>query len=174
WGCPRIAHQITLAFAIPINKGVVRRILAVRPEPYPAGPSWLTALGHAKDSLWSLDRLPREDLRGSSGRPVSEWPQSCSGDRDVFELSVGPNDARSHWRCQRTTVSGCTTIEAVRCRALARRTQNSRSPVRRCGRGTLRRSTLNCLRSATFSSATARAPLQNRPSVRHETTRQAT
>jgi hypothetical protein len=57
WGCPRIAHQITLAFGIPINKDVVRRILAVRyqPTPDPAGPSWLTVLGHAKDSLWSLD-----------------------------------------------------------------------------------------------------------------------
>src|ERR1700704_573176 len=36
---------------------VVRRILAVgyQPEPGSAGPSWLTVLGHAKDSLWSLD-----------------------------------------------------------------------------------------------------------------------
>ena len=35
----------------------VRRILAARYEPTPnsAGPSWLTALGHAKDSLWSVD-----------------------------------------------------------------------------------------------------------------------
>jgi putative transposase len=57
WGCPRIAQQITLAFGIPINKDVVRRILAARYEPKPdsTGPSWLTALGHAKDSLWSLD-----------------------------------------------------------------------------------------------------------------------
>jgi hypothetical protein len=57
WGCPRIAQQITLAFGIPINKDVVRRILAVRSKPRPdsAGPSWLTVLGHAKDSLWSLD-----------------------------------------------------------------------------------------------------------------------
>ena len=57
WGCPRIAHQITLAFGIPINKDVVRRILAARYQPKPdsAGPSWLTVLGHAKDSLWSLD-----------------------------------------------------------------------------------------------------------------------
>ena len=30
WGCPRIAQQITLAFGIPINKDVVRRILAAR------------------------------------------------------------------------------------------------------------------------------------------------
>jgi hypothetical protein len=57
WGCPRIAQQIALAFGIPINKDVVRRILAVRYQPRPdaAGPSWLTVLGHAKDSLWSLD-----------------------------------------------------------------------------------------------------------------------
>jgi putative transposase len=57
WGCPRIAQQITLAFGIPINKDVVRRILAVRyrPKPDAAGPSWLTVLGHTKDSLWSLD-----------------------------------------------------------------------------------------------------------------------
>ena len=57
WGCPRIAQQIALAFGIPINKDVVRRILAVRYQPGPdsAGPSWLTVLGHAKDSLWSLD-----------------------------------------------------------------------------------------------------------------------
>jgi putative transposase len=35
----------------------VRRILAARywPEPDSAGPSWLTVLGHAKDSRWSLD-----------------------------------------------------------------------------------------------------------------------
>src|ERR1700736_2881899 len=57
WGCPRIAQQMALAFGIPINKDVVRRILAARyrPKPDSAGPSWLTALGHAKDSLWSLD-----------------------------------------------------------------------------------------------------------------------
>ncbi len=59
WGCPRIAQQIALAFAISLTKDVVRRILAVRYQPAPrpnsAGPSWLTFLGHTKDSLWSLD-----------------------------------------------------------------------------------------------------------------------
>src|SRR5207253_9642655 len=40
-----------------IDKDVVRRILAARyqPEPDSPGPSWLTFLGHMKDSLWSLD-----------------------------------------------------------------------------------------------------------------------
>jgi len=57
WGCPRIAQQIALAFGVPLNKDVVRRILAARCRPAPdsAGPSWITVLGHAKDSLWSLD-----------------------------------------------------------------------------------------------------------------------
>jgi putative transposase len=56
WGCPRIANQITLAFGIPINKDVVRRILARHygPEPDGGGPSWLSFLGHMKDSLWSV------------------------------------------------------------------------------------------------------------------------
>jgi hypothetical protein len=35
WGCPRIAHQFTLAFGIPMNKDAVRRILAVRHQPTP-------------------------------------------------------------------------------------------------------------------------------------------
>jgi len=57
WGCPRIAQQIALAFGIPINKDVMRRILAARSKPGSdsKGPSWLTVLGHTKDSLWSLD-----------------------------------------------------------------------------------------------------------------------
>ena len=57
WGSPRIAQQITLAFGIPIDKDMVRRILAshYRPEQGSAGPSWLTFIGHLKDSLWSID-----------------------------------------------------------------------------------------------------------------------
>ena len=57
WGCPRIAQQIGLAFDIQIDKDVVRRVLAThyRPGPDSSGPSWLTFLGQAKDSLWSID-----------------------------------------------------------------------------------------------------------------------
>src|SRR5215475_13775227 len=64
WGCPRIAEQITLAFGVPINKDVVRRILALyyRPVPDDGGPSWLTFLGHTKDSLWSVDLLRCESV----------------------------------------------------------------------------------------------------------------
>ncbi len=57
WGCPRIAQQLGLAFDIQIDKDVVRRVLAThyRPAPNSSGPSWLTFLGHTKDSLWSID-----------------------------------------------------------------------------------------------------------------------
>jgi hypothetical protein len=57
WGCPRIAEQIKLAFGIEIDKDVVRRILTKHygPESNAGAPSWLTFLGHIKDSLWSCD-----------------------------------------------------------------------------------------------------------------------
>jgi len=64
WGCRRIAQQIALAFGLDIDKDVVRRILAVhfRPESGSSGPSWLTFLGHTKDSLWSADLFRCESL----------------------------------------------------------------------------------------------------------------
>src|SRR5262249_49932600 len=65
WGCPRIAQQIALAFGFQIDKDVVRRILAThnRPKPDVCGPSWLTFLGHLKDSLWSIDLFRCESAR---------------------------------------------------------------------------------------------------------------
>jgi len=52
WGCPRIAQQMASAFNIQIDKDVVRRILAHHypPGQDSGGPSWLTFLGHMKDS----------------------------------------------------------------------------------------------------------------------------
>jgi hypothetical protein len=57
WGCKRIAQQIAVAFGVDIDKDVVRRILAIHfhPESGSGGPSWLSFIGHIKDSLWSLD-----------------------------------------------------------------------------------------------------------------------
>ena len=57
WGCKRIAQQIALAFGVEINKDMVRRILAMhfQPDSGSGGPSWLSFIGQAKDSLWSLD-----------------------------------------------------------------------------------------------------------------------
>ena len=64
FGCPRIAQQINLAFGLDLNKDVVRRILAdhYRPAPGKHGPLWLTTLGHAKDSLWSIDLFRCESI----------------------------------------------------------------------------------------------------------------
>ena len=65
FGCVRIAQQISHAFAIKIDKDVVRRILARHYRPGDSGatgPSWLTFIGHAKDSLWSIDLFRCESL----------------------------------------------------------------------------------------------------------------
>ncbi len=65
FGCPRIAQQINKAFGIDIDKDMVRRILAAhyRPgSPGDSGPSWLTFLGHTKDSLWSIDLFRCESI----------------------------------------------------------------------------------------------------------------
>jgi putative transposase len=57
WGYKRIAQQIALAFGVEIDKDVVRRILGTHfhPESGSGGPPWLSFIGRAKDSLWSLD-----------------------------------------------------------------------------------------------------------------------
>ena len=64
FGYQRIADQISIVFGIEFDKDVVRRVLAkhYRPEPGSNGPSWLTFLGHSKDSLWSVDLFRCESL----------------------------------------------------------------------------------------------------------------
>jgi len=53
FGYQRIAHQLSLVFDIELEKDVVQRVLAkhYRPNPGDRGPSWLSFLGHTKDSL---------------------------------------------------------------------------------------------------------------------------
>jgi putative transposase len=91
WGCPRIAQQIALAFDIQINKDVVRRILAARYQPQPDsdGPSWLTFLGHMKDSLWSLDLFRCES--------ATLWMMTANSEfaRDRQRILFGHGKARS-------------------------------------------------------------------------------
>ncbi len=64
FGYQRIADQISLVFDVEIDKDVVRRVLAkhYRPQPGSNGPSWLTFLGHSRDSLWSVDLFRCESL----------------------------------------------------------------------------------------------------------------
>ena len=53
-----------MAFGVDINKDLVRRVLAkhYRPAPDNGGPSWLTFIGHTKDSLWSIDLFRCESI----------------------------------------------------------------------------------------------------------------
>ncbi len=64
YGCPRFAQQINLAFGLDLDKDTVRRGLAVHYKLDPANraPSWLTTLGHAKDSLSSIDLFRCESI----------------------------------------------------------------------------------------------------------------
>ena len=64
FGCPRIAQQISHAFGLEIDKDMVRRILANHPLPKSGGegPSWLTAIAEARDSLWSIDLFRCESI----------------------------------------------------------------------------------------------------------------
>ncbi len=63
-GCPRIAQHLAKTLGLPINKDVVRRVLAAhyRPRRRDGGPCWLTFLGHSRDSLWSLDLFRSESI----------------------------------------------------------------------------------------------------------------
>jgi hypothetical protein len=64
YGCPRIAQQVNLAFGLELDKDAVRRILATHHKPTANnhGPSWLTTIGHTKDSLWSVDLFRCESI----------------------------------------------------------------------------------------------------------------
>jgi transposase InsO family protein len=64
FGYPRIALIVSKTFGIEIDRNVVRRVLAkyYRPESGSNGPSWLTFLGHMKDSLWSVDLFRCESI----------------------------------------------------------------------------------------------------------------
>jgi hypothetical protein len=57
FGCPRIALIISRTFGVEIDKNVVHRVLTqhYHLQPGGGGLSWLTVLGHMKDSLWSVD-----------------------------------------------------------------------------------------------------------------------
>ena len=64
YGYRRIAMQVSNAFGVTIDKDVVRRVLNKHytSTPKDTGPSWLTFIGHMKDSLWSLDLFRCESI----------------------------------------------------------------------------------------------------------------
>jgi len=64
FGYGRIAMQIFKEFGIDISRFAVARILRQNYKNIPDnnGPSWLTFMGHAKDSLWSVDLFRCESI----------------------------------------------------------------------------------------------------------------
>ncbi len=65
FGCPRIAQTISNSFGVEIDKDIVRRVLAAHYKPGTGndqGPSWLSFIGHMKDSLWSADLFRCESM----------------------------------------------------------------------------------------------------------------
>jgi hypothetical protein len=92
---------------------VVRRILAVRYQPTPdaAGPSWLAVLGHAKDSLWSVDlfRCDSAVLRAHWVLVVMDHFTRRIVGFDVHRGAVGPSEPA--WRA----LLGLTPVEIPRC-----------------------------------------------------------
>lgn len=64
FGYGRISMQILEAFGITISRFAVGRILRKNKDKLPSGngPSWLTFIGHMKDSLWSVDLFRCESI----------------------------------------------------------------------------------------------------------------
>ena len=111
WGCPQIADQINLAFGTSINKDVVRRILALHYQPAPNadGPSWLTFLGHTKDSLWSLDLFCCESMMLRTHWVLvvmDHYTQRIIG----FGIHVGVVNGEALCRMFKQAIRGATTL----------------------------------------------------------------
>ena len=63
FGCPRLARIISQTFGVDIDKNVVRRVLAKHYRPHGGcGPSWLSFIGQATDSLGSVDLFRCESI----------------------------------------------------------------------------------------------------------------
>lgn len=64
FGCPRIALILSQTFGVALDKNVVYRVLAKhgRPPAGGTGPSWLSFIGHTRDSLWSVDLFRCESI----------------------------------------------------------------------------------------------------------------
>ena len=63
FGCPRIARIISQTFGVTIDRNVVGRVLVKHYRPHGGGgPSWLSFIGHATDSWWSVDLFRCESI----------------------------------------------------------------------------------------------------------------
>jgi putative transposase len=106
YGCPRIARQISKAFGIVIDKDVVRRVLAKHYKPTSGGgPSWLTLIGHMKDSLWSVDLFRCESILLSTHWVMVVMDQHTR--RIIgFGVQMGPVDGPALCRMFNKAIAG--------------------------------------------------------------------
>jgi len=116
YGCPRIAQQINVAFGLRLDKDTVRRLLAVhyKPDPGNGGPSWLTTIGHAKDSLWSVDLFRCESILLKSHWVMVVMDQYT---RRIIGFAVHAENVDGSTLCRMfndaTTAQGCAEISQL-------------------------------------------------------------
>ena len=86
---------------------MVRRVLVMhyRPDPCTYGPSWLTLLGHTKDSLWSIDLFRCESLMLKSHWVLVIMDQ-CTRRIIGFGVHVGAVDGPSLCRMFNRAIRG--------------------------------------------------------------------
>jgi transposase InsO family protein len=111
FGCRRIAQQIAFVFGVEVDKDVVRRVLAkhCRPTSSSDGPSWLTFLGHAKDSLWSVDLFRCESLILKTHWvmvAMDQFTRRIMG----FAVQLGPVDGPTLCRMFNEVIAGAPTL----------------------------------------------------------------
>ena len=108
-GYGRIAMQIYQAFGIKISRFTVGRILRkynIERFPGPgSGPSWLTFIGHMKDSLWSVDLFRCESVLLKSHWVmivIDQFSRRIIG----FSVHVGDCTGKNYCRLFNSIVSG--------------------------------------------------------------------
>jgi len=106
FGYLRIAQQINKAFKTDIYKDLVRRVLAEHylPGPSDSGPSWLTLIGHTKDSLWSIDLFRSESILLKSHWVLVVMDQ-CTRRIIGFGVNAGDVDGVALCRMFNTVIS---------------------------------------------------------------------
>ncbi len=99
FGCLKVAQEIAHAFGVEINKDVLRRILEKHygPTSNNDGPSWLTTLGHIKDSLWSMGPSDGDDA--NEIRAAGPLRMAGSGDHDISVSHITQRLGRGDGEC---------------------------------------------------------------------------
>lgn len=108
FGYRRIAEQLALVFKLDIDQDVVRRVLSNRYRPSGNDdPSWLSFLGNAKDSLWSVDLFRYESLSLRTHWVMLVMDQ-CTRRIVGFAVQAGAPDGPAVCRMLAQAIAGAT------------------------------------------------------------------